>query len=180
MYGGMILGLGASFVYIRVRRHSFWQVADTLIPPWTVLLVLGWIGCFLNGCCYGKSTSAAWGVFSRSAATTSGFYVATHPTQLYSAGAALGLFVILWQVRRRSRFEGQIGVLFFLLYSIGRFFIEYDRADPRGMWRFFDLFTLSESQILSIPTFVFGLVAWRILSRRGLRIPCAPSSCSRE
>jgi hypothetical protein len=44
--------------------------------------------------------------------------------------------------------------------------IEFYRADPRGMWRFFGLFTLSESQILSIPVFLFALGAWVVLSRR--------------
>jgi prolipoprotein diacylglyceryltransferase len=45
--------------------------------------------------------------------------------------------------------------------------IEFYRADPRGIWRFAGLVTLSESQILSIPVFLFGLAAWVVLSRQG-------------
>ncbi|MEW6442300.1 MAG: prolipoprotein diacylglyceryl transferase [bacterium] len=165
MYGGLFLGLTAAYGYMRLKGLSFWQVTDVLFPPWVVLLIVGRIGCFLNGCCYGEPTSAPWGFYSRSAAKVSGYYVTTHPTQLYSAGAALVIFGILWRARLKPHFQGRTALLFLLLYPAARFVIEYYRADPRGMWRFFGAFTLSESQILSIPLFIAALAAWRVLSR---------------
>jgi len=165
MYGGVLLALPLCYAYTRFKGLSFWQVADTLAPPWTLLLVLGRIGCFLNGCCYGKPTTAPWGLFSGDSARISGYYATTHPTQLYSSFAALIIFWIMWRARLKRRFTGQVTLIFLILYPIERFVIEAYRADPRGMWRFFGLFTLSESQIVSVPVLLFGLGAWMVLSR---------------
>ena len=88
MYGGIILALALVYIYIRFHGLSFWQVTDILFPPWTILLVVGRLGCFLNGCCYGKPTTAPVGLFFKESANISGFHVTTHPTQLYSSFAA--------------------------------------------------------------------------------------------
>jgi phosphatidylglycerol:prolipoprotein diacylglycerol transferase len=166
MYGGVLLALPLCYAYIRREGLSFWEVTDTLAPPWMLLLIVGRLGCFLNGCCYGKPTTVPWGLFAKDSARLSGYYATTHPTQLYSSLAALVIFMVMWQVRRKPRFTGQVTLIFLILYPIARFVIETYRADPRGMWRFFGLFTLSESQILSIPVLLFGLGAWAMLSRR--------------
>jgi phosphatidylglycerol:prolipoprotein diacylglycerol transferase len=166
MYGGVLLAAPLCYLYIRHQRLSFWQVADTLAPAWMALLIVARLGCFLNGCCYGKPTTAPWGLFFRDSATLSGYYATTHPTQLYSSFAALVIFMIMWRVRRNPRFTGQVSLVFPILYPLARFVIEFYRADPRGMWHFSGLFTLSESQVLSIPVFLFGLGAWMVLRRR--------------
>jgi len=165
MYGGVLLAMVTSYAYTRYKRQSFWQVADTLSPPWMVLLILGRLGCFLNGCCYGKPTMVPWGFLSRNQQGMAG-YAPSHPTQIYSAAAALIIFMVMWRARLRPHFQGRIVLIFLLLYPVSRFIIEYFRADPRGMWRFFDTIILSESQILSIPLFLFALGAWAVLSRR--------------
>lgn len=170
MYGGVFLALPCAWAYARYKGLSFWQVADTLVPPWVVLLIVGRLGCFLNGCCYGKPTTVPWGLYSKSAARTSGFLVSAHPTQLYEFAAALMIFWVMWRARLKPRFQGQVFLIFLILYPIVRFAIEFFRADPRGMWRFFGFVTLSESQILSIPVLLFGLAAWVVLSSR--RHPC--------
>ena len=160
LYGGMLLALILVYAYVRNKRLCFWQVMDTLAPPWVVLLVVGRIGCFLNGCCYGKPTTVPWALHSQSAAKISGYSVGIHPTQLYSSATALMIFWIMWRRRLKPRFQGQVFLVFMILYPIVRFVIEFFRADPRGMWRFFGSVTLSESQLISIPLLLFALVAW--------------------
>jgi phosphatidylglycerol:prolipoprotein diacylglycerol transferase len=166
MYGGVLLALPLCYAYIRYERLNIWKVADTLAPPWMMLLIVARLGCFLNGCCYGKPTTVPWGLFFKDSARLSGTYATTHPTQLYSSLTALVIFVIMWRARLKPRFTGQVALILLILYPVARFVIEFYRADPRGMWRFGDLVTLSESQILSIPVFLFGLSAWMVLSRR--------------
>ena len=80
--------------------------------------------------------------------------------------AALVIFMIMWRIRLKPRFTGQVSLIFFILYPIARFVIEFYRADPRGLWRFSGLVTLSESQIISIPFLLFALVTWSVLSRQ--------------
>jgi len=166
MYGGVLLALPLCYAYIRHQRLNMWEVADTLAPPWMMMLIVARLGCFLNGCCYGKPTTVPWGLFVKDSARLSGAYATTHPTQLYSSLTALAIFAVMWRVRLKPRFAGQVCLVFFLLYPVARFVIEFYRADPRGVWRFFGSVTLSESQILSIPVLLFGLGAWVVLSRR--------------
>ncbi len=166
MYGGVLLALPLCYAYIRRRGLDVLEVADTLAPPWMTMLIVARLGCFLNGCCYGKPTTLPWGLFSRDSAALSGVYTTTHPTQLYASLAAFVIFLVMWRIRLRPRFTGQVCLTFFLLYPIARFVIEFFRADPRGLWRFSGMVTLSESQVLSIPVFVFGLTAWIVLSGR--------------
>ncbi len=166
MYGGVLLALVTSYVYIRYKGLSFWKVMDTLLPPWIILLIVGRLGCFLNGCCYGKPSLVPWGFLSKHQHGIGG-HAPSHPTQIYSAVAALIIFTIMWRARLRPHFRGQIALIFLILYPVLRFVIEYFRADPRGMWRFFGTVVLSESQILSIPLLLFALGAWVVLSRRG-------------
>jgi prolipoprotein diacylglyceryltransferase len=81
---------------------------------------------------------------TKDSARLSGTYATTHPTQLYSSLTALVIFVIMWRARLKPRFTGQVALILLILYPVARFVIEFYRADPRGMWRFGDLVTLSE------------------------------------
>lgn len=85
-----------------------------------------------------------------------------HATQLYESGLALVIFAYVWFWRRtRRRYAGQAFYEFCVLYPVGRFAIEFLRADDRGLW-FGDL--LSTSQLLGVPLFAWGL--WRLWANR--------------
>jgi len=78
-----------------------------------------------------------------------------HPTQLYSSASALALFLFLnWYFPHRKR-PGDVALLFFLIYPIYRFVVEWLRADNEP-W-----FTgLTTSQNISVAMFVTALVLW--------------------
>lgn len=60
---GSLAGALAAFVYYTWRhRLSTLVVADIIAPSMMVGLALGRIGCFLNGCCFGGPSEAAWAV----------------------------------------------------------------------------------------------------------------------
>ncbi|MCK4409160.1 MAG: prolipoprotein diacylglyceryl transferase, partial [Candidatus Eisenbacteria sp.] len=84
------------------------------------------IGCFLNGCCYGKACDLPWGVvFSNS--SIAGMRhpgVHLHPTQLYESLLALVVFFVLLRLDRRKPFEGFLLWLFVILLSVYRFLID--------------------------------------------------------
>lgn len=63
LYGGLLGGVGAALVWLRVKRLPILVVADLIAPSMVVGLAWGRIGCFLHGCCYGGLCAAsAWGV----------------------------------------------------------------------------------------------------------------------
>ncbi len=124
---------------------------------------LGRIGCFLGGCCFGKPTGGAWGVVFPEGSDAYAFYggeAAVHPTQLYEAAFLLALFFVLFFWLKKDALP-----FYCILYGIGRFCIEFLRADDRG-----SLFgaLLSPSQILSLALIVLGgaVLAVRLLRAR--------------
>ena len=59
LYGGLIAGIAAGVLYIKMRGHSVAQIADLVAPSVMLALAFGRIGCFLNGCCHGDRGSAS-------------------------------------------------------------------------------------------------------------------------
>jgi phosphatidylglycerol:prolipoprotein diacylglycerol transferase len=166
-YGGLILATAVAIWYVRRHRLPVWQVADATAPGIALGHVIGRLGCFLGGCCYGRETHVPWAVVftSPEAAANVGtpLGVPLHPTQLYEAGAELVILFGLLALERRGRaFPGRTFFVYLVVYGISRFVIEFYRGDPRG----FLFGALSTSQFISlllIPISLFML--WK-LSRR--------------
>jgi phosphatidylglycerol:prolipoprotein diacylglycerol transferase len=131
-YGGFILAVGVSIVYMRWNKLPIWKLADLSSPSIALGLFFGRIGCFLAGCCYGKETSLPWSVVFKDPNSLARLNVPLHPTQLYEAAGGLVIFFFLIWWEKRKAFDGQIFWLFSLLYSVARFLIEMVRGDPRG------------------------------------------------
>ena len=151
-YGGLIGGLIPFVIYLRRKKLSFWAVADMFAPYLALGYALVRIGCFLNGCCYGNITDSACGVvfpfvdaFPR------------HPTQLYSAGLNIILFIILIRFYPKRKFSGQVFLLYIIGYAIYRFIVEF--------FRYSEIFVgpLSLGQVYTLGLLLLGLLAyyWR-------------------
>lgn len=129
-YGALIGGFIAGTVYILRKRLPFWPLADAVSPS----LALGYgivrIGCFFNGCCYGKPTESPLGIiFPYIEGAQSANELARYPTQLFSSlfgFILLGILLLLW---RKKRFDGQVFLTFLILYAIGRSVVEYFREN---------------------------------------------------
>lgn len=62
LLGGVLLAIAVIFFYIRYHKLPLRHYLDALAVGLMLALVFGRIGCFLNGCCYGKPTDLPWGV----------------------------------------------------------------------------------------------------------------------
>jgi len=132
-YGGMTASFLGCFIYARLVRLPFLASADFMMPYIALTHALGRVGCFLNGCCYGKVTSLPWGVIFPALSDP------VHPTQFYEAIFNLGLFGFLVWLYARRRFTGEIVSVYLIYYSTGRFLIEFWRGDQA--FRFLGLTT---------------------------------------
>ena len=139
-YGGFIAALLASLWYTRKKGLNFWGCLDLLAPYLALGQAFGRIGCFLNGCCYGKPGQ---------------------PVQLYASLSLFILFIILrvWQDRRR--FTGEIFLGYCMLYPIKRFLIEFLRADNPRIYM-----GLTLAQVLSVLIF-FGSAGFFLYRTNG-------------
>jgi phosphatidylglycerol:prolipoprotein diacylglycerol transferase len=131
-YGGFLFSFFASIVYLRRRGIPVWRMADVIAPSIGLGLFFGRIGCFLNGCCYGKPTGHAWGVvFPEGSPAYWDFPgISLHPTQLYSSAAGLLMFVALLRLDRRPHYDGYLFWTFALMYGMWRFAIDFIRSYP--------------------------------------------------
>ncbi|MCX7830785.1 MAG: prolipoprotein diacylglyceryl transferase, partial [Acidobacteria bacterium] len=60
-YGGFIVAVVFSVLFIRKKRLSFWKVADITSVSLPLAQAFGRWGCFFAGCCYGSPTTLPWG-----------------------------------------------------------------------------------------------------------------------
>ena len=165
VYGGIIGGILTGYIYSRVKKVSFIKYFDLIMPSIALAQAFGRIGCFLSGCCYGCETSSWCGVvFNNSPFAPIGVRVI--PTQLISSAANfLHFFVLIW-FAKRAKSDGQVGGLYLIFYSIGRFLIEILRNDPRGEIGF-----LSTSQFISIFTLILGIALFVIATKKWKKMP---------
>ena len=135
-HGGLIAALITAFFYM--RRHGLpWRPTfDALAVGMPLGVTLGRIGCFMAGCCFGKPSDLPWAVRFTNPETLCPVLDYLHPAQLYEALLSLGIFGVVFWLRKRKRFDGQILLTYFLLAGLVRFTVEFFRAptalDPRG------------------------------------------------
>ncbi|NLZ38671.1 MAG: prolipoprotein diacylglyceryl transferase [Firmicutes bacterium] len=121
-HGGLAAGAVYGLWYTWRHKMPQGKVAD-LVAPWLALgYAIARIGCFLNGCCFGRPSELPWALPS-----VAGDNILRHPTQLYSAAAGLIIFIILWWRRQKTHFDGQLFLEFVFLYGIYRFLLEFFR-----------------------------------------------------
>lgn len=141
IYGGLFFGIIAGWIYVVKNRMPIWKTGDLIFPYLALGQAIGRIGCFFNGCCFGKIYDGVNG----------------HPTQLYASLALVSIFVVLKLIERKPRRDGLIFALYPLFYSTQRFFIDFFRADtPRY------IFGLTVSQLISVVVFLVAIYVWKL------------------
>lgn len=145
-FGGFIAALLAGLVFLKARRMDVLATLDLLAPYIALAQAIGRIGCFFNGCCYGKPS--LWG-----------FYFPAHrtvlfPSQLFDSLTLLVIFVLLKLIPGGRR-KGVVLISYFILASLQRFFMEFIRGDERPFYG-----PLSIFQWISVGLFILGLVGY--------------------
>ncbi|MBF0493311.1 MAG: prolipoprotein diacylglyceryl transferase [Deltaproteobacteria bacterium] len=165
-YGGFIGSLAVGFWYLHKHRLNFLKTVDVFILALPLGHSLGRIGCFLAGCCYGKPAphfpfSVVFPLTSESIAPVG---VPLFPTQLMESIAELLVFVFLFWKSRKKKFDGQILLLYLVLYSIVRSVVEVFRGDiSRGfVWDE----KISVAQGISVVLVIVALILWKKLSKK--------------
>jgi phosphatidylglycerol:prolipoprotein diacylglycerol transferase len=108
-YGSVLLDVPLFIWYLRRKGYPLWNVLDMFAPFVALGYAIVRIGCFLNGCCYGKITGSACGVVFP--------YVdsfARYPTQLFSSIINFILFGILYWYYPRRKYDGEVFVFYFM------------------------------------------------------------------
>ncbi len=142
LYGGLIFsGFAWWFMTKRLDVRAL-KLTDYIIPHIGIAIVIMRIGCFLNGCCYGKPTHLPWGMnvplmsqahlaqIYNNVGITSLLPKAVHPTQIYEMLAALTASLLAWMVVKRTKKEGLTTAIFCITLSSGRLLTYFFRSFP--------------------------------------------------
>lgn len=152
IHGALIGGVLAGYLFSRYKKINFFKLADTVIIGMPLAQAIGRWGNFINKEAHGGPTNLPWGIMVDG--------VKVHPTFLYESIWDFGIFVFLWMFRKKKSYEGQIIVLYAILYSLGRFFIEGLRTDSLMIG------PLRMAQVISLVGVIGGLIAHIYLSKK--------------
>jgi len=152
IYGAIGGGALAMYLYCRRKKWNIIEMLDMTVPGLAIAQGFGRIGCFLAGCCYGEETTSPLGIeFPENSLAPAGVHL--QPTQIYSSIFDFLLGFLLLYYSKKERKNGKVMGLYLIIYSIGRFLVEFLRNDPRG-----NVGILSTSQFIAIFTLVFGII----------------------
>lgn len=167
-YGGFITASIFVALYVIIKKINLFELSDVLLTVLPLGHCFGRIGCFMHGCCYGKTTEGALGVCFPAMSPAwheharAGLIEETAlkslpviPTQLIESAANLLLFIMMLIVfsKHHSK-KGLASGVYLISYALIRFSVEFLRGDPRAA-----VGPLSISQTISITLAAAGLCA---------------------
>ena len=201
-YGGVVLAIITIIIYLKMQRLAILKVGDLLMPGILLGLAFGRIGCFLNGCCYGKVSYRLWAACFPPIHGPQGKLIGSpafleqlqqnritvnaqtslpvHPTELYESLLAIlifGLLTLIWLHKDRfsadgKQVEGRHGLV---VVWAGIFYgiVRFTLEFFRGDNKSF-VIGLSYSQLVSIGIFITSIILWIWINTRRKEKPVSP------
>lgn len=174
IYGGVIAAFITVFVFSKIKKIDFFDFLDSLVPGLILGQAIGRWGNFFNREVFGQYSDGFLAMrlpidavrptdISADLAThiaPGANYIDVHPTFLYESLWNLGVFLLIFFLRRHKKFAGEMALLYLGGYGLGRAWIEGIRTDQL----YFHGTTIPVSQVLAAVLFV-GSVAADIIIR---------------
>ncbi|WP_298785387.1 prolipoprotein diacylglyceryl transferase [uncultured Marinococcus sp.] len=149
IHGGLIGAVLTGIVFSKIKRVSFWKLADIAAPSIILGQAIGRWGNFINQEAHGGEVSRSFleGLqlpeFIINQMYIEGAYY--NPTFLYESLWNIAGFLLLLGLRRVNLRRGELFLTYVIWYSFGRFFIEGMRTDSLML---FD--TIRVAQLISV------------------------------
>src|SRR5699024_10340221 len=103
-------------------KVNCWKVVDICAPSIILGQAIGRWGNYINQEAHGGPTDLPWGIIVDG--------VKVHPTFLYESLWNFAVFFyLIWYRKNKQKVTGETFLLYLILYSVGRFFIEGLRTD---------------------------------------------------
>lgn len=145
IYGGVIGAVLTLTVFTRIRKQSFFSMADSGVLGLVTGQIIGRWGNFFNTEAFGGYTDSLLAmriklslvnpnmlnedVLSHKIVENGVEYIQVHPTFLYESLWNLGLLCFMLWYRKRKKFDGEMLAIYLFGYGLGRFWIEGLRTD---------------------------------------------------
>jgi phosphatidylglycerol---prolipoprotein diacylglyceryl transferase len=171
LYGGLLTAFATSWIYLARHKMDFLAVADICAPSLALGEGITRIGCFVNGCCFGRACPGSFCIHyppDSYAAATLGPGVAVMPSQLLLSGALLLASGLLLLADRRRRGEGWLFGLFLVIQGLVRWAVDFTRYyEPTDRLDALAPIITTKSQLVALLLVVWG--GWLLLRRTTIR-----------
>lgn len=168
IYGGIIAGVLTAFVFSKIKKVSFWKLADTGCAGLLTGQIIGRWGNFFNREAFGTYTDNIFAMqikksdvldsniterIARHLVNIDGVqYIQVHPTFLYESLWNLCVLIIILCFTKKKKFEGQLFDMYLCGYGMGRIWIEALRTDQLKLFGT----GIAVSQLLSLVLVVLS------------------------
>lgn len=158
-YGGFIVGAISVVVLLRSEKKNVLRFADFSAPALAVGYAIGRVGCHLSGDGdYGIPSTLPWAFSYQLGIVPTEPGVLVHPTPIYETLLSLLLASLLLSRFGIGLSRGIPFIIFLLVSSVSRFFVEFLRIEPvvtigQGL-------ILTQAQIVSVLLIFFGLALY--------------------
>ncbi|HTQ02884.1 MAG TPA: prolipoprotein diacylglyceryl transferase family protein [Polyangiaceae bacterium] len=153
--GSVGLAVGAVALVVGARRHGLAPASllDAAAPGAALGVALTRLGCFLEGCDFGKPLGAhapvflarlgafphgspAWSeqVVAQALTPSAAFALPVHPSELYEAALALGVAWLALRVLARQTRAGTTALFVLVAYAAVRVLVDFTRAPSPDVW----------------------------------------------
>lgn len=161
-YGSFITIIPILIWYLKKHEIPVLPMLDILAITTLIVHIIGRIGCFFGGCCYGKPTNRFIGLTFPQTNN-----IAVHPSQLYEIISLFSIMLILLKIKKQQLFKGQLFILYIAFYAIIRMILELFRGDNRGF--IIDNF-LSHSQFIGFLILTSSIFIYQKLKNKQLNL----------
>ncbi len=152
IWGAMAGGLAVIAVLAWKRGWNLPRLLDAASPGVVLAQAIGRFACIITGDAMGKPTNGPFGfAYTNPEAMVPKPGVYYTPMPVFEIIANLGIFILLWQLRKRKWPDGQLFLVYLILYSIERFTLAYTSS------YLIVAFGLTQSQIVALISLAVAL-----------------------
>ena len=164
IWGGVLGGLIAVAILAWRRGWRLPRLLDAVAPGLVLGQAIGRVACVITGDAMGKPTTGPFGfAYTNPGAMVPQLGVYYTPMPVYEMIANLGIFALLWQLRKRNWPDGLLFLVYLSLYSVERFFLAFTSSYE------IIAFGLTQSQIVALISLAVALpLMARMLARARL------------
>ena len=164
-YGSLIFAVPTIIWWLRKEKIPVRPFLDILAFVGPVVHSFGRVGCLLAGCCHGKVCDSWMGVTFSHPDTLAAFKnTPLYPTQLFDIAVNIIILITIFIVQKKQKFDGQLFLIYLMMYAVGRSIVEIYRGDEARGFLFGG--AISHSQFIAVCIIVICAVVWRRWAKR--------------
>jgi len=165
IWGAIAGGLVVIVIIAWRRGWLLPRLLDAAAPGVVLGQAIGRFACIITGDAMGKPTTGPFGfAYTNPDAMVPKLGVYYTPMPVFEIIANLAIFILLWQLRKRNWPDGQLFLVYLILYSIERFFLAFTSS------YLIVAFGMTQSQIVAIISLVIGLPLLILLQKKHRQI----------